>query len=530
MQFGAYTFVETRRDSATGEPVDVDKAFAQVIEQIELADRVGLDVFGLGEHHRPDYAVSAPAVALAAAAARTKRIRLTSAVTVLSSDDPVRVYQQFATLDLISGGRAEIMAGRGSFIEFFPLFGYNLNDYDALFAEKLDLLLQIRDQPNVTWQGLHRAPLKGQGVYPRAQQQPLPVWIASGGTPQSVARAGALGLPLAIAIIGGEPARFAPLAELYREAGRRAGVAPDKLLVGINGHGFLADTAEAAKQIEKWRPDPARTLEMVDGAVPGLRVQLSPFGDLTWSLSAYVHGVRRRIALGKGVRLAEARRKAEQMRAEIANGVDPTATRKAHAERHRDAAKGVGTLGSVITAYYEGPGAHLRTRHEMRVMLERVFKPHLSSPSLNVKPADLQRTIDSYPSKSSAQHAAIYFRQVARWAAKRDLLPKMEPLETPRVLVQRHKLTPEQVGKLWRELGWTRHALAARFMLLTATRREEVCGATWREFDLAAGECDHPCRTTEEPTTGWATRKAVARCAVVPAGERVVGTDRAGRT
>jgi probable LLM family oxidoreductase len=241
-----YTFVETRRDPATGEPVDVDKAFADVIEQIELADRVGLDVFGLGEHHRPDYAVSAPAVALAAAAARTKRIRLTSAVTVLSSDDPVRVYQQFATLDLISGGRAEIMAGRGSFIESFPLFGYDLNDYDELFAEKLDLLLQIRDQPNVTWQGLHRAPLKGQGVYPRAPQQPLPVWIASGGTPQSVARAGALGLPLAIAIIGGEPARFAPLAELYREAGRRAGVAPDKLLVGINGHGFLADTAEAA--------------------------------------------------------------------------------------------------------------------------------------------------------------------------------------------------------------------------------------------------------------------------------------------
>ena len=246
MEFGAYTFVETRRDSATGEPVDVDKAFAAVIEQIELADRVGLNVFGLGEHHRPDYAVSAPAVALAAAAARTKRIRLTSAVTVLSSDDPVRVYQQFATLDLISGGRAEIMAGRGSFIESFPLFGYDLNDYDELFAEKLDLLLQIRAEPQVTWKGRHRPPLKGQGVYPRALQQPLPVWIASGGTPQSVARAGALGLPLAIAIIGGEPARFGPLAELYRESGRRAGVAADKLLVGINGHGFLADTAEAA--------------------------------------------------------------------------------------------------------------------------------------------------------------------------------------------------------------------------------------------------------------------------------------------
>ena len=246
MQFGAYTFVETRRDPVTGEPVDVDKAFADVLDQIELADRVGLDVFGLGEHHRPDYAVSAPAVALAAAAARTKRIRLTSAVTVLSSDDPVRVYQQFATLDLISKGRAEIMAGRGSFIESFPLFGYDLEDYDELFAEKLDLLLQIRAKPQVAWQGRHRPPLTGQGVYPRALQQPLPVWIASGGTPQSVARAGALGLPLAIAIIGGSPVRFGPLAELYREAGRRAGVAPDTLKIGINGHGFLADTAKAA--------------------------------------------------------------------------------------------------------------------------------------------------------------------------------------------------------------------------------------------------------------------------------------------
>jgi probable LLM family oxidoreductase len=246
MQFGAYTFVETRRDPATGEPVDVDKAFANVIEQIELADRVGLDVFGLGEHHRPDYAVSAPAVALAAAAARTKRIRLTSAVTVLSSDDPVRVYQQFATLDLISGGRAEIMAGRGSFIESFPLFGHDLKDYDELFAEKLDLLLKIRDQPHVTWKGRHRAPLDAQGIYPRALQEPLPVWIASGGTPQSVARAGALALPLAIAIIGGPPVRFGPLAALYREAGRRAGVAPERLEVGINGHGFLADTVKAA--------------------------------------------------------------------------------------------------------------------------------------------------------------------------------------------------------------------------------------------------------------------------------------------
>src|SRR6202167_866372 len=181
MQLGVYTFVETERDLVSGRPVHVERTVADTMAEIELADRVGLDVFALGEHHRPDYAVSAPAVALAAAAARTKRIRLTSAVTVLSSDDPVRVYQQFATLDLISGGRSEIMAGRGSFIESFPLFGYNLSDYDELFAEKLDLLLQIRAEPVVTWKGRHRAPLKARGVYPRALQQPLPVWIAPGG-------------------------------------------------------------------------------------------------------------------------------------------------------------------------------------------------------------------------------------------------------------------------------------------------------------------------------------------------------------
>ena len=246
MEFGVYTFVETRLDPASGEPVDLAKTFANLMEQIECADKVGLDVFGLGEHHRRDYAISAPAVALAAGAARTKRIRLTSAVTVLSSDDPVRVYEEFATLDCLSGGRAEIMAGRGSFIESFPLFGYDLDDYDALFAEKLELLLEIRSDIHPVWSGEHRAPLKGQGIYPRALQDPLPVWIASGGTPQSVARAGALGLPLAIAIIGGEPARFAPLAALYREAGRRGGIAPEALKVGINGHGFLADTGGAA--------------------------------------------------------------------------------------------------------------------------------------------------------------------------------------------------------------------------------------------------------------------------------------------
>ena len=248
MEFGVYTFVETRLDPTTGEPVDLDKTFAELLEQIELADRVGLDVFGLGEHHRPDYAISAPAVALAAGAARTKRIRLTSAVTVLSSDDPVRVYQQFATLDCLSGGRAEIMAGRGAFIESFPLFGYDLEDYEKLFSENLELLLAIRKDVRPQWRGGHRAPLNGVGVYPRALQDPLPVWIASGGTPQSVSRAGALGLPLAIAIIGGEPARFAPLAALYRESARRAGVPSESLKLGINGHGFLAETQEAAAE------------------------------------------------------------------------------------------------------------------------------------------------------------------------------------------------------------------------------------------------------------------------------------------
>src|SRR5271167_1797185 len=246
MQFGAYTFVETRRDSVTGEPVDVDKAFADVIEQIELADRVGLDVFGLGEHHRPDYAVSAPAVALAAAAARTKRIRLTSAVTVLSSDDPVRVYQQFAALDLISGGRAEIMAGRGSFIESFPLFGYDLEDYDDLYAEKLELLLKLREHVHVTWSGRHRPALDDAGVWPRPVQERLPVWVAVGGSPESVIRAGTLGLPLTLAIIGGEPARFAPLVELYRETAQRAGHTRSQTKLAINTHAFVAATSSEA--------------------------------------------------------------------------------------------------------------------------------------------------------------------------------------------------------------------------------------------------------------------------------------------
>ncbi|RWA62440.1 LLM class flavin-dependent oxidoreductase [Mesorhizobium sp.] len=245
MELGLYTFADVSPEPGPG-AIGPHERLRNLIEEVELADQVGLDVFGLGEHHRPDYAASAPVVTLAAAAERTKRIKLTSAVTVLSSDDPVRVFQQFATLDLLSNGRAEIMAGRGSFIESFPLFGYNLEDYDELFAEKLDLLLAIRDQVKVTWQGRLRAPINGRGVYPRPFQEKLPIWIAIGGTPQSAARAGVLGLPLALAIIGGEPARFAPLFDIYRKAATRAGNDAATLATSLNVHGFIAETTEAA--------------------------------------------------------------------------------------------------------------------------------------------------------------------------------------------------------------------------------------------------------------------------------------------
>lgn len=246
MQIGIYTFAETTPDATTGETVSSTQRLRDLLEEIQLADQVGLDVFGVGEHHRPDFSVSAPAVVLGAAAAITKNIRLTSAVTVLSSDDPVRVFQDFATIDLLSGGRAEIMVGRGSFIESFPLFGYNLDDYDDLFTEKLDLLLQLRADARVTWKGRHRAPIDDLAVYPRPLQNPIPVWIAVGGTPASVVRAGTLGLPLALAIIGGAPERFVPLIELYRSAARRAGHDAATLPVSINSHGFIGDTSEQA--------------------------------------------------------------------------------------------------------------------------------------------------------------------------------------------------------------------------------------------------------------------------------------------
>jgi probable LLM family oxidoreductase len=246
MELGLYTFADVGTTSG-GNAIGPHRRLRNLIEEIELADQVGLDVFGLGEHHRPDYASSAPAVALAAAAERTSRIKLTSAVTVLSSDDPIRVFQQFATLDLLSGGRAEIMAGRGSFIESFPLFGYDLEDYDELFAEKLALLLELNEGERVSWPGGRHTPkIDARGVYPRPHQAKLPIWIAVGGTPQSVARAGALGLPLALAIIGGEPARFAPLFSLYREAAGRAGVDPGRLATSLNVHGFIGESTQQA--------------------------------------------------------------------------------------------------------------------------------------------------------------------------------------------------------------------------------------------------------------------------------------------
>jgi probable LLM family oxidoreductase len=246
MELGIYSFADATEDPTTGKTISHGERLRNLVEEIELADQVGLDVYGLGEHHRPDYASSAPAIVLANAAARTKNIRLTSAVTVLSSDEPVRVFQQFSTLDQLSEGRAEIMVGRGSFIESFPLFGYDLNDYNELFSEKLDLLLKIRDQERVTWSGKHRAALEDQAVYPRPYQDRLPIWIAVGGTPSSAVRAGMLGLPMSLAIIGGEPARFAPFADLYRESARRAGHDPAILPLSINSHGFVADSMEQA--------------------------------------------------------------------------------------------------------------------------------------------------------------------------------------------------------------------------------------------------------------------------------------------
>ncbi|AST90720.1 LLM class flavin-dependent oxidoreductase [Sutcliffiella cohnii] len=246
MEIGISTFVETTPDPHTGEVISHAQRIREVVEEIVLADEIGLDVFGVGEHHREDYAASAPAIILAAAAARTKRIRLTSAVTVLSSADPVRVFQDFATVDAISNGRAEIMAGRGSFIESFPLFGFDLKDYDELFEENLELLLKIQQSEKVTWRGGHRPAIDNLGVYPRPVQDPLPIWIGSGGNSQSVMRAGLLGLPLVLAIIGGSPRQFRPLVDLYKRAAEHAGHDVSKLPVASHSHGFIAETTDLA--------------------------------------------------------------------------------------------------------------------------------------------------------------------------------------------------------------------------------------------------------------------------------------------
>lgn len=260
MELGIYTFVENTPDPETGKTLSPAKRLRNLMEEIELADQAGLDVFGIGEHHRGEYISSAPAILLSAAAVRTENIRLTSAVTVLSSEDPVRVFQQFSTLDQLSGGRAEIMAGRGSFIESFPLFGYDLNNYDELFAEKLDLLMALRENETVTWKGKHRPSIDNRGIYPQPVQSPLPVWIAVGGTPQSAYRAGSLGLPMALAIIGGQPAQFKPLADLHHRGAQEAGI--EKPALSINSHGFIADDSQDA----------------IDTAFPAFKITMDKIG------------------------------------------------------------------------------------------------------------------------------------------------------------------------------------------------------------------------------------------------------------
>ncbi|TME28728.1 MAG: LLM class flavin-dependent oxidoreductase [Chloroflexi bacterium] len=283
MEIGVDSFAAAIGDDGTAGPPA--ERLRDLLEEIEHADEVGLDVFGIGEHHRKEFLDSAPTVILGAAAGRTKRIRLTSAVTVLSAADPVRVFQEFATLDLISRGRAEMVVGRGSFIEAFPLFGLNLDDYDSLFAEKLELLLKIRQNEHVRWSGEHRPPLTGQGVYPRPLQDPLPIWVGVGGTPESFARAGVLGLPLMVAIIGGQTRRFRPLVDLYKEAARRAGFLPDRLKVGMHSLGYVAETSQQAA--DEFFPGYARAIGEVGkerGWGPVTRAQfdaqLGPTGAL----------------------------------------------------------------------------------------------------------------------------------------------------------------------------------------------------------------------------------------------------------
>jgi len=285
MEIGVDSFGAVISDPAKGLTVSPIQRMDNLLHEIVLADQVGLDVFGIGEHHRSEFVDSAPSVILGAAATRTNNIRLTSAVTVLSAADPVRIFQEFATLDLISHGRAEIVAGRGSSVEAFPLFGFDLNDYDSLFSEKLDLLLKIRDNTHVNWSGKHRPALTGQAVYPRPLQNPLPIWVGVGGTPASFVRAGTLGLPLMVAIIGGEPKRFRPLIDLYREAGRRAGHPADKLIVGLHAIGFIGNTTESAA--DEFYPGYAHTFTEIGkerGWPPATRAQFDALRGPTGAL------------------------------------------------------------------------------------------------------------------------------------------------------------------------------------------------------------------------------------------------------
>ena len=293
MELGIDSFAAISPDE-NGNWSDPGQSIHDLLARIEGADAAGLDIFGIGEHHRREYLDSAPPVILAAGAARTRQIRLTSAVTVLSAADPVRVFQSYATLDLISGGRAEMVVGRGSFSESFPLFGLDFRDYDSLFDEKLDLLLKIRDNEKINWSGRHRPALTGQGIYPRPIQSPLPIWVGVGGTPESFERAGRLGLPLMVAIIGGHTHRFAPLVELYREAGARAGHAPETLKVGMHSLGYVAETSGRARA--DYYPGYAKTFTQIGRERGWPPVTPAQFDDLTSPRGALLVGSPEEVA------------------------------------------------------------------------------------------------------------------------------------------------------------------------------------------------------------------------------------------
>jgi len=285
MEIGVYTFADLGIHPVTKTSITPRQRMLNLVEEIEIADQLDLDVFAVGEHHRPDYLISSPTVVLGAAAVKTKRIKLSSAVTVLSSDDPVRVFQQFAEIDLLSGGRAEIMAGRGSFIESFPLFGYNLQDYDELFSEKLEMLLQLNEVEIFSWKGKHTQTITGRGVYPRPYQKKLPIWIGVGGTPESVIRAAEHGLPMALAIIGGIPARFTPYVQLYKNVYAKAGHDPGKMQLGINSHTYIADDSQSARD-EFYSPysDVMNRIGAKRGWPPGTREQFEASTELQGAL------------------------------------------------------------------------------------------------------------------------------------------------------------------------------------------------------------------------------------------------------